>query len=128
MTRTRHTASVANHLVRRVARGTRVLTLRPERLTRVLVVGTFYLCITTLVLYVYFLGSAVMHAAIRKEAETKFAELSFEVGSLEAEYIKIQAALVPERGAVLGLTTLDDKSFADRTTRVGQNTLSANGF
>jgi hypothetical protein len=124
--------SSKNKTTRRIKRSlnavVRSIALRPERSTRVMVIVLFYLCIAMAVLYVYFLGSAVMHAAMRKEAESNLTELSYAVGQMEAEYFKAQSELVPEKGEALGLAAIANKSFADRTIRVGVATGTSKDF
>jgi hypothetical protein len=82
-------------------------------------------CVVVSVLcYMYFLSTSVVHVVMRKEIDKEMASLSSSVGSLEAEYIEVQHAVSEDIASLKGYKRTDTKVFIDRTE--GTLSLSSN--
>ena len=66
-------------------------------------------------LYVYFLGSAVTHAVVRKEVQQDIAQTSSRIAELEVEYLRRKDAVTTEVAAEMGFTRIAQKDFVERT-------------
>lgn len=71
-------------------------------------------------LYIYFLGSAVVHAVVRREVQTDLARINSEIADLEVDYLNRKNDATSELAYTMGLTRVDQKNFIERTRYLGQ--------
>ncbi len=72
-----------------------------------------------LVMYVYFVGAAIMSTIAYKDARVEIASLQSELASLETDYINQKEVLTKELAINLGFTNINNKDFITRTVIVG---------
>lgn len=72
------------------------------------------------VLYVYFVGSAVVNTVAHKETQSQIVEMNSKISELESRYISSKDALSVARAEEYGLVAVNEKSFAQRTVFVGR--------
>lgn len=71
-------------------------------------------------LYVYFLGSAVVHAVVRKEVQQDIAQASSRIAELEVAYLSRKNDVTAELASELGFTHVAHKSYLERSRYLGQ--------
>ena len=64
-----------------------------------------------LVLYGYFLNSAIHNVVNREKAENKVAEISSKIGELEYQYIALKNGITSDLAYSLGFETLSNPTF-----------------
>ena len=83
------------------------------------------LILTTLIVlfalsYVYFVGSAIVHAVVRKEVQDNVAGAHSEVAELEVVYLSQKNLATRSLAYKLGFTAVRAKRFAERHTTLGR--------
>ncbi len=73
-----------------------------------------------LVMYVYFVGAAIVSTVGYKDARVEISSLQSELASLETDYIKQKEVLTKELAINIGLTDIYNKDFITRTVIVGR--------
>lgn len=89
---------------------TRALAQKNTLLTS-LCFGLFLLSIVT---YVYFLSTSVVHVVIRQEGVQRLGELRSEVATLESEYIAAKLHVSAKVAALDGFTESNSKVFISK--------------
>ena len=93
-----------------------VLHSAQQRATSILLFGIVLFAF----LYVYFVGSAVMHAVVRKEVQQEIAQTSSQIADLEVDYLQRKNAVTEDRAAELGYTHVAYKGYVERERYLGQ--------
>lgn len=68
-----------------------------------------------LFLYMYFVSSSVLNVVMRKEVDTRIAEVGTVIGDLESTYIEMQHDVSSDIATHRGFVVADKKIFIDRT-------------
>ncbi len=95
------------------ARQTKTIGIPYER-ERVWLYAVVLCCVTSIVLYMYFLSASVVHVVMRKELDGKITEMNSRLSSLETEYIEAQHAVSEDIASLRGFTRTDQKVFIDK--------------
>ncbi len=72
------------------------------------------------VLYVYFLGSAVVHVVERREIQQTIANVSSHVATLEGEYFDIKSNITNTLAYEMNFTALSEKEYVQRGQYLGR--------
>jgi len=71
-------------------------------------------------LYIYFLGSAVVYAVERKEAQGNIADAKSRVADLEVNYLKKKNSITSDLATNLGFTSLSETRYITRARYLGR--------
>lgn len=72
------------------------------------------LCVSAVMLYIYFLNVSVVHVVMRKEATQQANQLRTEIAMLETSYIEAQHKIADRIADLDGYTIDTDKIFVTR--------------
>lgn len=72
------------------------------------------------VLYMYFLGSAVVHAVVRKEVQHNIADAHSRIAELEVSYLERKDDITTSLAHELGFTSIAQKDFVERVRYLGR--------
>lgn len=78
------------------------------------------LTILLALLYVYFVGAAVVHAVARKEVQQNTAQASSRIAELEVDYLKRKNHITTDMASEMGFTRLAQKDYMERARYLGQ--------
>ncbi|MAZ67773.1 hypothetical protein CL652_03335 [bacterium] len=78
------------------------------------------LTILLAVLYVYFVGTAVVHAVARKEVQQDLAQFNSRVAELEVDYLSRKNKVTTEMAVEMGLEELTRKDYVERARYLGR--------
>jgi len=85
------------------------------------VVGLLMIAILLLaVMYVYFLGGAVVHAVERREIQNDISSASSRLADLEVEYLANKNAITTDLANELGFSRIATKEYVARARYSGQ--------
>jgi sensor histidine kinase regulating citrate/malate metabolism len=79
-------------------------------------------------LYVYFVGMAIINTVVRKEVEHDAAQLKSTVAQLEVRYLTEKNEITVALAMSMGFVRIENKTFAQRTTYIGRADSSADGI
>jgi hypothetical protein len=103
--------------LRRRAKAVAIILYTAERKA----VGALLLCTIALaLLYVYFLGSAVVHAVARKEVQQDIAQASSRIAELEVEYLQRKDRITRELASEMGFRSIAQKDYIERARYLGR--------
>ncbi|MBL4644556.1 MAG: hypothetical protein JKX80_01685 [Candidatus Pacebacteria bacterium] len=72
------------------------------------------------VLYIYFLGTAVVHAVERKETQSAIAQASSRIADLEVSYLKGKNKITLDLATDLGFSRIANKEYVERVRYLGR--------
>jgi len=72
------------------------------------------------ILYVYFLGTAVVHAVERKETQNNIAETHSRIADLEVNYLQGKDAITRDLASELGFRSVAAKDYVTRARYLGR--------
>ena len=93
-----------------------VLRTIEQRSVALLLIGIVLLA----VLYIYFLGSAVVHVVERRETQHMTANVSSHVATLEEEYFEVKSTITDTLDTEMNFTTLAQKDYVRREQYLGR--------
>ncbi|QSH39504.1 hypothetical protein JXR01_00620 [Candidatus Kaiserbacteria bacterium] len=71
-------------------------------------------------LYVYFIGSAVVHVVERKEVQHTIANVSSRIATLEVDYFEQKSTITENLATEMNFKAVAQKDFVDRTRYLGR--------
>ena len=108
-----HEPAVPNsELLKNMSKHTITNQIKRERTFLMLAAG---LLVALVLLYMYFVSTAIVHVVMRKEMDRDIRNLQTQIAALETTYINAQHAVSADIAALQGFTKTPDKIFLDRT-------------
>ena len=71
-------------------------------------------------LYIYFLGSAVVHVVERRETQNTIANVSSQIANLEDEYFKRKSNITGSLAVEMNFEPIESKQFVERSRYLGR--------
>ncbi|PCI29615.1 hypothetical protein COB52_02330 [Candidatus Kaiserbacteria bacterium] len=71
-------------------------------------------------LYIYFLGTAVVNAVERKGIQQNIAQASSQIADLEVDYLERKSGISEDLIGTLGFSSIAQKEYVERTRYLGQ--------
>lgn len=78
------------------------------------------LTVVLAMLYVYFLGSAVVHAVARREVQQDIARTSSHVADLEGRYLQAKNRITEDMAHRMGFRSVAQKEYVERARFLGR--------
>jgi len=71
-------------------------------------------------LYVYFLGSAVLNAVVRKEVQHNTAQANSHLAELEVDYLQRKNGITKTLAREMGFSSVGEKEYVERARYLGR--------
>lgn len=76
--------------------------------------------VVLVMLYTYFVGTAVVHAVVRKEVQQDIAEVNSRIAELEVSYLQQKNSVTHELAAEMGFSSVAQKDYVERARYLGR--------